>query len=179
MSQPYGQQPPGNFNQGQGQGPAYGAMPAAPQEASSGPIARPGGVTAAAVLAFVQAGITAIPGVMAVAGSANVGGGDGEGWASTIAILVGVALLIVGGVQLMGGKNRNILLIACGLELLISLYFIIRIGTIDSQGVEAVDYGKGVIIGFAVFFAIMPVISLVLSLGSSATQFLQSRRGPA
>src|SRR5690242_1385358 len=146
MSQPYGQQPPGNYNQGQ---PGYGAMPPAPPEYTAGPIGRPGVVTAAAVLAFVQAGITAIPGVLALFGSSNLGG-NAEGWISTIAILAGVALLIVGGVQLIGGKNRNLLLVACGLELAISLFFIIRVAAIDSEGIEAVDYGKGVIIGFAV-----------------------------
>jgi hypothetical protein len=174
MSQPYGQQPPGNQNQG----PGYGAMPPAPPEYSSGPIGRPGATTAAAVLAFVQAGITAIPGVMSVAGASSVGGGNAEGWLSTIAILAGVALLIVGGVQLMGGKDRNLLVIACALEVAISLYFIIRVASVDSEGIEAVDYGKGVIIGFAVFFAIMPAISFILARGAATTQYLQSRRAP-
>lgn len=172
MSQPYGQQPPGNFNQG----PGYGAMPPAPPEFSSGPIARPGAATAAAVLAFVQAGITAIPGVLSLIGSVNTG--DAETWLATLAVLAGVALLIVGGVQLMGGKAVNLLVIACALEVAISLYYIIRAATIDSEGIEAVNYGKGVIMGFAVFFAIMPVIAVILARGSATTQFLQSRRGP-
>jgi hypothetical protein len=171
MSQPYGQQP-GDASQG------FGSMPPAPPEHTSGPIARPGGVTAAAVLAFVQAGITAIPGVLAFAGTSSFGG-NAEGWLSTIAILVGVALLITGGVQLLGGKARNILLVACGLELLISLYFIIRFAALDTSGIEDASYGVGLIIGFAVFFAIMPVVSMVLALNESTTRFLASRRGPA
>ncbi len=186
QSPPYGQpaqgpQSPayGQPAQGYPQAPpaGYGAMPSAPQEYSSGPIPRPGSATAAAVLAFVQAGITAVPGVLALIGASSLGGNNAEGWASTIAILVGVALLIAGGVQLMGGKGRTLLVVGCGLELLISLYFIIRIGALDTGGDSDLDYGKGVIIGFAVFFAIMPVVALVMSLGASTTQFLQSRRG--
>jgi hypothetical protein len=172
MSQPYGQQS-GDFNQG------FGGMPPAPAEYSSGPVARPGSATAAAVLAFVQAGITAVPGVLALIGASNLGGGNAEGWISTIAIIAGVALLIVGGVQLMGGKSRNLLVAACALEIAISLYFIIRIAAVDSGGDENISYGKGVIIGFAVFFAIMPIISIILSMGSSTTQWLESRRGRA
>jgi hypothetical protein len=202
MTQPYGQQPnQGGYPQTPGQGqpqqgypqsppygqpaqgfpqappPAYGAMPNAPQEYSSGPISRPGATTAAAVLAFVQAGITAVPGVLALIGSSSFGGGNAEGWISTIAILVGVGLLIAGGVQLMGGKGRTLLVVACGLELLISLYFIIRFAALDTGGNQDVSYGVGLIIGFAVFYAIMPVITLILSLGASTTQFLESRRG--
>jgi hypothetical protein len=172
MSQPYGQQP-GDVNQ-PGQG--FGAMPAAPAEYSSGPISRPGSATAAAVLAFVQAGITAVPGVLALIGASSLGGNNAEGWASTIAILIGVALLIVGGVQLLGGKARNILVIACALQIAISLYFIIRVATVDTEGIEDASYGQGMVIGFAVFFAVMPVIALVMSLGSATTQYLQSRR---
>src|ERR1700741_3888202 len=90
MTQPYGQQPGGNnpggggFQQQPGgnypgsggfqqpgsggfpqapQAPnyqqGYGSMPQAPKE-YGGPVARPGGTTAAAVLAFVQGGITLI-----------------------------------------------------------------------------------------------------------------------
>jgi hypothetical protein len=152
-------------------------MPNAPQEYSSGPIPRPGSATAAAVLAFVQAGITAVPGVLALIGSSSFGGGSAEGWASTIAILVGVGLLITGGVQLMGGKSRTLLVVACGLELLISLYFIIRVGLLETGGDTDMSYGVGLVIGFAVFYAIMPVITLIMALGASTTQFLESRRG--
>jgi hypothetical protein len=186
QSPPYGQpaqgpQSPayGQPAQGYPQAPQapYGAMPSAPQEYSSGPIPRPGSATAAAVLAFVQAGITAVPGVLALIGSSSFGGGDGESWASTIAILLGVGLLIAGGVQMMGGKNRTLLVVACGLEIVISLYFIIRALTLETGGVEGADYAQGFIIGVAVFFAIMPAVALVMSLGASTTQFLQSRRG--
>jgi hypothetical protein len=180
QSPPYGQPaqspPHGQPAQGYPQAPSFGSMPNAPQEYSSGPIPRPGSATAAAVLAFVQAGVTAVPGVLALLGSSSLGG-NAEGWASTIAILIGVALLIAGGVQLMGGKGRTMLVVACGLELLISLYFIIRFAALDTGGSSDVSYGVGLIIGFAVFYAIMPVVALVLTLGATTTQFLESRRG--
>jgi hypothetical protein len=156
-------------------------MPSAPAE-YGGPMSRPSTVTAAAVLAFVQAGITAIPGILqlvaAVGASADIGGAAvAEGLAVAIATVVGTALLITGGVQVLGGKSRSVMIAGCALELVICVYYIIRVGLIESAGIEAIDAGKGVIIGFAIFFAIMPVISLVLTLGATSTQFLQSRRG--
>jgi hypothetical protein len=89
----------------------------------------------------------------------------------------GAALLIIGGVQIMGGKNRAMIVAGAAVELAVCVFWIIRVAAIDSQGVNVIDAGKGLIIGFAIFFAIMPTISLVMALGGSTTQFLQSRRG--
>ena len=157
-------------------------MPAAPAEYSSGPIPRPGTVTAAAVLGYVQAGITLIPTILMLAGlvSDDASGAAADaalGWVIVLAQIAGAALLIAGGVQIMGGKSRTLMVAGAGLELAISLFWIIRVAAIDSEGVDVIDAGKGVIIGIAIFFAIMPTISLVMSLGASTTQFLQSRRG--
>jgi hypothetical protein len=159
-------------------------MPAAPAEYSGGPIPRPGTVTAAAVLNYVQAGITLVPTVLMLAGlasgdSSGAGSEAALGWLIVIAQLIGAALLIAGGVQIMGGKSRTLMIAGAGLELAICLFWIVRVMLIDADGVaeSAVNVGKGVLIGFAIFFAIMPAISLVLSLGASTTQFLQSRRG--
>ena len=178
-AQGYPQSPPQGYPQAQG----YGAsMPPAPAEYSGGPIPRPGTVTAAAVLGYVQAGITLIPTVLMFGGavSSDSGGAAGDvafGWILVLAQLAGAALLIAGGVQIMGGKGRTLLVVGAGLELAISLLWIIRIAAIDSGGIDIIDQGKGVIIGFAIFFAIMPAISLIMSLGANTTQFLQSRRG--
>jgi hypothetical protein len=157
-------------------------MPSAPPEYSSGPTGRPGTATAAAVLAFVQAGITAIPGFIQL--FAAIGATDdldtgavAEGLAVSVVILIGFALLIAGGVQLMGGKSRTLLVAGSALQLAICVYYVIRIALVDSEGVDAIDAGKGVLIGFAIFFAIMPTISLILSVGATTSQFLQSRRG--
>lgn len=186
QSPPYGQQAypqnPGYGAPGYPQAPAYGAMPPAPPEYTAGPTGRPGTVTAAAVLAFVQAGITLVPTVIMLGGlfnaSSNGAAGDASfGWIVTIAALVGAALLIAGGVQIMGGKSRALIMAGSALEIAISLAWIIFVATLETGGLSAVDFGLGVIIGFAVFFAIMPIISLVLAVGGSTTQYLQSRRG--
>jgi len=156
-------------------------MPPAPPEYSSGPIPRPGTATTASVLAFIQAGITLIPTVIFLAGLLGAEGGSGSdaalGWTVVIFQLIGAVLLIVGGVQLLGGKSRAMIVAGAAVELACSLFWIIRIAAIDSQGLDVIDAGKGVIIGFAIFFAIMPTISLVMALGGTTTQFLQSRRG--
>jgi len=160
-------------------------MPAAPQEYSSGPIPRPGSATAAAVLAFVQAGITVIPGILQLVGAFGTSDIDtaimAETLAAAIVTLIGVALLIIGGVQLLGGKSRSMMIVGAAVELVICLYYVIKALAIDSGDLEgvssAIDMAKGVIVGFAIFFAIMPIISLIMSIGATTTQFLQSRRG--
>jgi hypothetical protein len=153
-------------------------MPSAPPEYSSGPQSRPGSVTAAAVLAYVQAGITLIPTIMMLIGLASDNSEAGAvDWLVVLAQVVGAALLIAGGVQIMGGKGRTLLLAGAGIELAVCLVWMIRAAAIDSGGYDVIDAGKGIIIGIAVFFAIMPTISLVMALGSGTTQFLQSRRG--
>jgi hypothetical protein len=182
------QQPGGNYPGSGGfpqapQAPAYqqgyGGMPQAPQE-YGGPTARPGVATASAVLAFVQAGITAVTTILLFAGLANANGGD-----VAVPLLIGLAqaagvvLLIFGAVQLMGGKARTLLIVGCALELAICLAYIIISTAIPSLGIDALQSVKAGLIAIALFFAIMPAISLVLALGQQATQFLQSRRGRA
>jgi hypothetical protein len=193
QSPPYGQ-PAQGYPQsppyGYPQAPGFGAMPPAPAEYSGGPIKRPGVATAAAVLAFVQAGITAIPGISGIIGAAGGSASTGTGLFSdavslivSIAIVIGVALLITGGVQLISGSTRAMMIAGTALELVICVYWIIAGLSIDENligdsdvAVDVVNASKGVFIGFAIFFAIMPTISLIMSLGSGATQFLESRR---
>ena len=174
MSQPYGQQP-GDFNQGQG----YGAMPPAPPEYSSGPIARPGTVTTAAVLAFVQAGLTLICSVVLMIGlgalagaiddSETIGGVDvNEGalaglWILAIVGLVGAGLLIWGGVKALSGTAGQILVIAAGLQIVLCVIWLAAF-----QG--------GIV---SILLVVMPIITLVMSLGGPAKQFEASRSGRA
>jgi hypothetical protein len=184
QSPPYGQQA-----QGYPQAPGYGSMPSAPPEYSAGPTSRPGTATAAAVLAFVQAGLTAIPGVLQLINAPKNGGLAGNppvGVMLIVAIaeVLGAVLLIFGGVQLLGGKSRNVIVAGAAVELALCVYWIIYAASISSTlagdedfAVAAMNAGKGVLIGFAIFFAIMPTITLIMSVGASTTQFLQSRRG--
>lgn len=172
MSQPYGQQP-GDANQG------YGAMPPAPPEYSSGPIARPGTVTTAAVLAFVQAGITLICTVLVMIGlGALAGATDDQGtiggidvdegalaalWIVSIAGLVGAGLLIWGGVKAMSGTAGQLLVIAAGLQILLCIVWLAA-------------FDGGIV---AILLVVMPIITLVMSLGGPAKQFEASRSGRA
>ncbi|MFC4851915.1 hypothetical protein [Actinophytocola glycyrrhizae] len=172
MSQPYGQQP-GDFNQG------HGAMPPAPPEYSSGPVTRPGTVTTAAVLAFVQAGITLICSVImmiglgAIAGAMDdaetIGGIDvDEGmlaglWIVTIVGLIGAGLLIWGGVKALSGTAGQLLVIAAGLQILLCVIWLAAF-----QG--------GIV---SIILVVMPIIILVMSLGGPAKQYEASRSGRA
>lgn len=182
MSQPYGQQPPGNFNQGQpgyqGQPqPGYGSMPSAPPEYTGGPIARPGSVTTAAVLAFVQAGLTLICTVVvmiilaAVTDIANdsesVGGIDIDesgltlAWILAVVGLIGSGLLIFGGVKAMSGTAGQLLVIAAALQILLCIVWLAALG-------------GGIV---SILLVVMPIITLVMSLGSAAKQYEASKRG--
>jgi hypothetical protein len=133
---------------------------------------------AAAVLGYVQAGITLVPTILFLIGLTQAKADDAAlGWIVMLAQAVGAALLIAGGVQIAGGKGRALLITGAALELAICAYWIISAALVDSGGYDIIDTGKGIVIGIAIFFAIMPTISLVMSVGASTTQFLQSRRG--
>lgn len=218
MTQPYGQQPGGGYPQTPGQGqpaqgypqsppygqpaqgypqsppygypqPAYGTMPTAPPGYGQAPGgARPGVATAAAVLAFVQAGITMLAGIMQLVSAANGNGGQAGNPPTAVMVIVAIAtitgggLLIAGAVQLMGGRSRTMIVAGCAIELALCVYWIIYAATfdLDVNGVDAdifADVSRGVLIGFAIFFAVMPTISLIQSVGATTTQFLQTRRG--
>jgi hypothetical protein len=154
-------------------------MPAAPPEYSNGPIPRPGVVTASAVLNYVQAGVTLIPTVIFLAAIIEVDASAGDAaplWIAVLAQVVGAVLLIAGGVQIMGGKGRTLMLAGTILEIAVCFYWLIM-AVIQTGGIEGAEYGIGFVLASAIFFAIMPTISLVMSLGASTTQFLQSRRG--
>lgn len=172
MSEPYGQQPPGNYNQGQQ--PGYGAMPPAPPEYSGGPVARPGTVTAASVLAFVQAGLTLICSIIVVLGAAalsgaadeneTIGGIDVGGtaallWILAIVGLIGAGVLIWAGVKALSGTAGMLLVIAAALQIVLCIVWLVL--------------GAGII---PILLVIMPVIVLVLALGSASKQYEASRR---
>jgi len=171
MSQPYGQQP-GDYNQ-PGQG--FGGMPPAPQEYSAGPVARPGTSTAAAVLAFVQGGLTLISVIILMAGlgalssidnDSTVGGIDvNDGmlallWVAAIVGLVGAGLLIWGGVKVLSGTAGTMFIIATGLQIALCIFWLIE--------------GAGIV---PILLIVMPIVALVLFLGAPAKQFEASRTG--
>jgi hypothetical protein len=156
----------------------YGGMPQAPQEYGGGPVARPGVVTAAAVLAYVQAGITTITTILVWLGiSQQLEGQMIFQLVLALGQTLGIVLLIWGGIQAMGGKGRTILLAGAALEIVLSLLWIVRFAALDTGGIDFAENLKGGIIVIAILFAVMPVISLVLVMGQQATQYTQSRQG--
>jgi hypothetical protein len=182
MSQPYGQQP---GNQGYGQQPPqgygqqpqqpYGAMPSAPPEYTGGPMPRPGTVTTAAVLAFVQAGLSLIGSVlmMIAFGAVTAASNDSSfgividegkltiGWILTVVGVIGGGLLIWAGVKALSGTAGQLMLIACAVQIVLCIAWLAALG-------------GGVV---SVIYAVMPIIALVMSLGGPAKQFEASRRG--
>jgi hypothetical protein len=176
MSQPYGQQPPGNYNQGQPGQPGYGGMPPAPPEYTSGPTARPGTVTTAAVLSFVQAGLTLISSIILmiglaavndlVNGSEQINGVDvDEGglallWVAALVAVVGAGLLIWAGVKALAGTGNQLVIIASAVQIVLCVFWLTQ--------------GAGI---FPILLIVMPIIALAMVLGGPAKQFEASRRG--
>jgi hypothetical protein len=177
--QPYGQQPQGNYGPGPGNpGPGYGGgMPPAPPEYSAGPVTRPGTVTTAAVLGFVQAGLTLICTIFVVIilGAAQAVTNESEsqfgveidqgmltiGWIVAIAGVVGAGLLIWASVKTLGGTAGQLMVIAAALQLVLCIVWLAALG-------------GGIV---AVILAVMPIISLVMVLGGPAKQYEASKRG--
>jgi hypothetical protein len=151
--------------------PAYGPPPGYPPgygDYPPAPVAnrRPGAVTAAAVLAFVQAGLVIVAGIVLLSGGTSMidyGGqvsGLGTEWTivAIITIICG-GVILAGGVQLFKGKAA-LVVIGSALSLLISVYWVIRISSFD------VNIGPALV--WPLIFAVLPVITLALALGSSS-----------
>jgi hypothetical protein len=168
--QPYPQGPGGY---GSGYGPA--------------PVEKPGGVTGAAVLGFIQAGLTLITTVLFTMGLFNAQGiADSaevdsspliELWIVDIAQFAGVVLLIFGAVQLLGGSGRMLFLIGAGLEIALSLYWMIRFAGMETEGLDFAEGFRNSIIVFAIGFAILPIIGLILAAGSAAGRYIEAKQG--
>ena len=147
---PYGQQP--------GYPPA--GYPAAGYQAAGGaypgfggpaPLARPGMVTAAAVLAFIWGGFAIIGSIISLAASGITSAADSlcsanvndpnysaacqsvSGYSSffkivSVGLIIVAILLIWGGVVAISGKNQQILVIACGVYVVLAIVGLIAGG---------------------------------------------------
>jgi hypothetical protein len=183
FQQPGGYPQQGGYPQAPSYAPGTGGLPQAPPEYGQGALAtvRPGTVTAAAVLGYVQAGITLITTIIGISSlmnaNASATGNAALAWLVEIAQLAGIILLIVGGVQITQGKSRTMLVAGAALELAICVFYLIVFLLIPSFGVDVIEGAKAVLVGSALFFAVMPAISLILSLGGGATEFLRAKRG--
>lgn len=175
---PAGYQQPGYPQPGYPQ-PGYGqpgypppGYPAAgyPGYPPAGPT-RPGSVTAAAVLAFVQGGIVVISGIVLLSVvnevSRRVEGFSGdktEAWLVTIAVLIAGALLIAGGVQLIKGPT-GVVILGSVISLLISVYFLVR-----------TEFNSAVV-WLALSYAVLPIIVLAFAFGTGARTWAAQRSG--
>lgn len=177
--------PPGGYPQqgtppgGYPQAPGYpqGGLPQAPPDyGQGGPIVRPGGVTAAAVLTFVQAGLTIISaGAFLIALAAlesasdtyglDLGDSTGEFWIASLLGLVAGGLLIAGGVKALGGSNGQLFTISIALQLVLSVYWMIRLVTQDGSPL------------WPILMAVMPVIAISLWYSSAAKQYVAAKNG--
>lgn len=172
--------------------PAYAApgFPAPGYGAPAG-AARPGMVTAAAVLCFIWGGfsiigafITMVGGALFSAASSTCGVGttgdteldkalgnvcsaaSGAGGfliVISIILIVAAALLIWGGVVAITGKNSKIGVIAGGLLILAQIVSLIASG------------GSG--IGFAIFGLIVPVLIIVFLINANSKAWFKSKGG--
>lgn len=189
----YGQQPPSNPTTGpqsypqSAPQPAHGSgyqQPYGQQHGyggsgyGGGPVEKPGAVTGAAVLGFIQAGLTIISTALLFIGLAGGSDAPADFWVVAVAQLAGIVLLIFGSVQLMSGLKRSLYLIAVLLQLALSLYWLLRV-LIGISGIDVAGVGEavGVWIVVVAVFTIMPLIGLILALGSSVTRYLASRSG--
>ncbi len=152
-----------------------------------GPV-RPGGATASAVLMFIQAAVVLISTFYVLFFASLAGGASAVGVSQADSLeteftiigilqLVSVGLLIFGGVQLLGGSGRIVTIIACGAQLALVLYWMIRIGSLPEFGDEAAFF-------FVVplFYAVLPLVALPLALGRPVSEYLaakQALRGTA
>ena len=139
---------------------------------------RPGQVVAAAVLAFVQAALVLFASLYvymfaSVAGLAAAEGGTGlpvggqdlarEGRVLALLQVLSVIALVVGGILALSRASRGAwitLLAALGVQVLLALYWAVRLA--DLADAVPGSGGGGVLIGFTLFFAAVPLTGLGL-----------------
>ena len=122
------------------------------------PAAKPGGATAAAVLAYVQSGFVLIGGVVMFFGSAGLDSFGRNGSLSSELTVIGIVALLAGGLLIAGATtllNRKpaLLLLGNALSIAISLYFVIRL----------IDFVDGIALWVPILYAVLPVISTALA----------------
>lgn len=167
-------------NWGDGGYQPFGAMPMAPAESARPVIVRPGVAVSAAVLAFVQSGITTIT-TLVVLGVAMLRTGTQATVAHGLWILQAIAVvaLIVGGVLLLLGKTRVVLTAGNVLHLVLSLLWVVVAARVPGADLdpEEPEGAKGALVVFAVVFSVLPVISLIQAGVQSTGTWLRAQQG--
>ncbi len=172
QQQPY--QQPGYVPPGWVPGP-YPGYPPAPYGAGyppRGPV-KPGVVTGAAVLAFVQAGLLVIGGIVTLAGGTALQSVDvsvQRGLSGVLTVmgfltLVAAGLLIAGGVTV---HNRKpwLLVAGCALSLVLSVWWAVQFDILTFT------------VTWPLILAIMPIISLSLVFGPAARAWMRTGNAP-
>ncbi|MGY1650388.1 hypothetical protein [Geodermatophilus sp. SYSU D01119] len=165
--------------------PGYGwPQQAPPQWAPYGPPGpprprRPGQVVAAAVLSFVQAAAVALSSAYLLLLASTFGflatefGGDEgtdalvtEAVVVTVVQLLSAVALVVGGVVLLNRRGRGswtTLVVALGVQLALSLYWVVRLSTLDGFTDDVVGPAAVLVVG-VLFFTAAPAVALGLLL---------------
>lgn len=143
--------------------PMYPLAPARP--------AKPGAAVAAAVLAYVQSGFVLIGGITMFSGSTGFGGAFRLGAELSIVAIVTVvagALLIAGATTLLNRKP-TLLTVGCLLSIAVSIYFVIRLA----------NFIDGIALWVPILFAVLPIISVALIMGSEVRAWVRARDADA
>jgi len=168
--QPYGQPPPYGPTP-----PAYNAYGYPPAPGAD----RPGQVTGSAVLAYVLAGLLILAGALLLAGASTVDSFGNEFNSDTssattelafdgFANLIAAGLLIAGGVSLSGRhiRGRTMLAVGAAITLVECVYWLVRTSA------------AGGVLVFVLLFGALAVLSLVLAVSGTASQWLRATPAP-
>ncbi|CAN5399407.1 hypothetical protein BH24ACT9_BH24ACT9_06700 [soil metagenome] len=176
-----GAQPPPGYPPNPGYPAPYGYQSYG-YPAQRGP-QRPGGATASAVLMFIQGGLVlfatlyvlffaSVASGISSAGVSEADSLETEWTIIGILQLVSVGLLIFGGVQTLGGGGRIVTIVACGSQVALTLYWMIRIGSLPEFG----DDGGPFLFVVPLFYAVLPVVALSLALGRPVTEYIVAKQ---
>lgn len=167
--QVYGQQP--------GYGQTYGGYQAAPAAFGAPPgLRRPGVATGAAVTGIVIGVIWFFISSIALIGLGTVseyqvnGGALALGWVAAIAYFIGSALMFVGGIMLLSGKNNRMIIIGCGLTIVGALVALIN------ALVNAGGQATGANIVVTIIILLIAGVIIFLSLNSDVVKWLARKK---
>lgn len=175
MTQNWGDGQPGGYQH-------FGGLPMAPVDDSRTVVPRPGVAVSAAVLAFVQSGFTAIT-TLVLIGVAMVMPKTGPlallANALWILQVIAMVALVVGGVLLLLGKNRWVLIAGNAIHVVLSMFWIIVAVRVPGAELDPEDPtgAKGGLVLIAIVFSVLPVISLIQTGVQSVGTWLRLERG--
>lgn len=182
LQQPYLQQPYPQQAQAYAQQP-YPAYAGAPGAYGAAPLARPGMVTAASILAFIWGGLAILFALIsllvggaassigsacsATAGLDNQGACAAVGSAGGFLIFIGIAMIVVaalliwGGVVAMSGKSGQILVIAGGVMVVVAIISMIAGGSAFS----------------AILSIVVPALIVIFMLNPASKAWIKAKGG--